>query len=34
MDGFVHRRGRGPSLFDWLMLVFSFATIAWIVMTH
>jgi len=34
MDGFVHRRGRGPSLFDWLMLVASFVTIGWIVVTH
>jgi hypothetical protein len=34
MDGFAHRRGRGPSLFDWLMLVASLAMIGWIIVTH
>jgi hypothetical protein len=33
MDGYVHGpiRGRGPSLFDWLMLALSFATILFVV---
>jgi hypothetical protein len=36
MDGYVHGpiRGRGPSMFAWLMLALSFVTIAWIVAAH
>jgi hypothetical protein len=36
MDAYVRRptRGRGPSMFDWLMLTLSFATIVWILATH
>jgi hypothetical protein len=36
MDGDIQgpTRGRGPLMFDWLMLALSFATIAWIVAAH
>jgi len=36
MDGDVRGpvRGRGPSMFDWMMLALSFATIVWIVAGH
>jgi hypothetical protein len=36
MDGHVRGpvRRRGPSMFDWLMLALSFATIVWAVAAH
>jgi hypothetical protein len=27
-------RGRGPTMFDWLMLALSFATVVWILAAH
>ena len=36
MDGHIHGpiHGRGPSMFDWLMLALSFTTIFWIIAAH
>jgi hypothetical protein len=36
MDGYIQGpiRGRGPTMFDWVMLALSFATIVWVVTTH
>lgn len=36
MDGYVQEpiRKRRPSMFDWLMLAVSFATVVWILAAH
>ena len=36
MDGHIQGpiRGRGPTMFDWLMLTASFAAILWILAMH